>query len=224
MLDLAWRLVVAVAVAWTALSALLALFARAWLRERWHPSVYPARQASGLLNPLRRIIQDPAKTVRAFRIQPGATVLELGPGPGYFTIEAARAAGEHGRVICVDLQPEMLIALLDRLRAQVVTNVRTAAGDATRIPLRDASIDAAFLVAMLGEVPDRPAAIRELRRVIKPGGTLAFTETLSDPDYQLEPALRDLCGACGFEPVEREGAFLGYTMVFRAPRAGVRTA
>jgi SAM-dependent methyltransferase len=224
MIALAWQLLVAVALAWTVLSALLALFVRTWLRERWHTTVYPARHASGLLNPLRRLIQDPAKTVRAFRIHPGDTVLELGPGPGYFTVEAARAASEHGRVICVDLQPEMLHALRDRLHTHTVTNARPVAGDATRIPLRDASIDVAFLVAMLGEVPDRPAAIGELRRVIKPGGTLAFAETLTDPDYQVEPGLRDLCRAYGFKPVAREGIFLGYTIAFEAPPAGLRTA
>jgi len=74
----------------------------------------------------------------------------------------------------------------------------------------------AYLVAVLGEIPDRVQALRELRRVLRRGGVLSITETLTDPDYQLEDSVRDVCRAVGFEPLEHVRGLLGYTMNFRA--------
>jgi ubiquinone/menaquinone biosynthesis C-methylase UbiE len=143
-------------------------------------------------------------------------VLELGPGPGYFTIEASRMVGPEGRVVCLDIQREMIEALRERLEENWVENARPMVGDATRLPLRDGGVDAAFLVAVLGEVPDRVSALRELRRVLRPGGTLGFSENLTDPDYVLQRTLRDLCRATGFAEVECSRELIGYAMVFRA--------
>ncbi len=87
-------------------------------------------------------------------------------------------------------------------------------GDGVRLPLRDGCVDEAYLVTVLGEIPDRPRAVAELRRVLKPGGVLSIMESLGDPDYQLEASVRDLCEACGFSMVERRQQRLGYTLSF----------
>jgi len=71
---------------------------------------------------------------------------------------------------------------------------------------------------VLGEIPDRPQGLAELRRVLKPGGTLSITEHLTDADYQFEDTVRDLCRASGFEPGEHQRRFLGFTMNFAAPQ------
>jgi ubiquinone/menaquinone biosynthesis C-methylase UbiE len=151
-----------------------------------------------------------------FGLRSGSTVLELGPGTGYFSIEAARLMGASGRLVCLDIQRPMLRELRGRLAADGVTNAHPVLGDALRLPLADASVDAAFLVTVLGEIPDRPQGLAELRRVLKPGGTLSVTENLWDPDYQLEDTVRDLCRACGFAPREHHRGLLGYTMNFAA--------
>ncbi len=122
--------------------------------------------------------------------------------------------GLPGRVLCVDVQPGMIQALQPRLEKRGVANACPIVGDATRLPLADASVDAAFLVAVLGEIPDRPVALRELRRVLKPGGVLSFSETLRDSDYVFQGTLRDLCRACGFREIVCSREFLGYTMSF----------
>jgi ubiquinone/menaquinone biosynthesis C-methylase UbiE len=146
-------------------------------------------------------------------------VLELGPGPGYFSIEASRAVGPGGRVLCVDVQQGMVSILRERLDEAHAARALPIVGDGVRLPLRDGCIDAAYLVTVLGEIPDRPAALAELRRVMKRGGVLSIMESLGDPDYQLEGSVRDLCGAYGFSVLELRRQRLGYTLSFSAPGA-----
>jgi len=211
-----------VALAWSAVSAVAALGVFLWLRERYgRGGPFPARDALSLLNPQRRRLHPIDASLRFFRIEPGDTVLELGPGPGYFTIEAARLVGPEGRVVCVDVQPGMVEVLAERLRRERAERARSIVGDATRLPLADRSIDAAFLVFVLGEIPDRPAALAELRRVLKPGGVLSVMETLTDSDYQLEASVTDLCRAFGFTELDRRAQRLGYARCFTAPAAGL---
>ena len=156
------------------------------------------------------------RTLTRAHVEPGATVLEIGPGTGYFSVEASRMIGPGGRLLCLDIQPPMLAELSGHLRDAGVINAGLLLGDATRLPLAEDSVDTAYLVAVLGEIPDRPQALRELRRVLRRGGVLSITETLTDPDYQFEDSVRDVCRAVGFEPLEHTRGLLGYTMNFRA--------
>ncbi len=210
---------IVLALLWSVVSAFIALVLYVMVRERYgRKGPFPARQALSLLNPQRRWLHAPVGALlRLFRVKEGDTVLELGPGPGYFTIEAGRLVGSAGRVICVDVQPGMVSVLEQRLRDAHVANVHPVAGDATRLPLADHCVDAAFLVTVLGEIHDRPAAMVELRRVMKPGGVLSIMEGLNDPDYQLEGSVRDLCRAVGFEELDHQRQRLGYVRCFAAP-------
>ncbi len=202
-----------VVVGWAVVSALW-LYA---LTQRYRGSrACPYRWRWMLDNLPRRVIQPVRSTVDSFHIDKGQSVLELGPGSGYFTVEVARRVGPQGRLVCVDIQPEMIGTLRRRLLREGVTNALPTVGDALRLPLADCSVDCAFLVTVLGEVPDRPGALAELRRVLKPGGMLSITETLPDPDYQFPDVVRDLCRASGFRLLEYRGRFLGFTMNFAA--------
>jgi ubiquinone/menaquinone biosynthesis C-methylase UbiE len=213
-----FRVLKMVAFLWAAISALLAIFAWLWVRERYgRGGPFPAKDALSLLNPMRGRLQPIESTLRAFRVREGRTVLELGPGPGYFTIGASSAVGSNGRVICVDVQQAMLSILRERLQDAQIANARLVTGDAVRLPLADGCVDAAFLVTVLGEIPDRPRALAELRRVMKAGGVLSVVETFTDCDYQLEDSVRDLCRAFGFEVIDHERRRLGYTLCFAAP-------
>jgi SAM-dependent methyltransferase len=187
---------------------------RSWMAERRARTVFPARQANALLNPLRAFIMPAGKTVRRYDISEGETVLELGPGPGWYSREASRAVGESGRLICLDIQREMLDILQQRLEDDGCA-AELVVADAMQLPLRDKSVDCAFLVTVLGEVPDHPAAVVELARVTKAGGRVCFTESFGDPDYILAKDLRGMAAAAGL----CEDAFhrdpIGYTMVLR---------
>jgi SAM-dependent methyltransferase len=208
------RLLLAVLAAWV----LLSVYVFVWFRDRYSgrgPMHYTKRWI--LHTPLRRLIHPVRPMLDLFGIRPGTTVLELGPGNGYFSIEAGRLLGAGGRLVCIDIQRPMLTDLRGRLAVAGVTNAHPVLGDAHHLPLADASVDVAFLVTVLGEIPDRPRGLAELRRVLKPGGTLSITESLNDSDYQFEDTVRDLCRACGFVPRDHHRGLLGFTMNFAAP-------
>jgi ubiquinone/menaquinone biosynthesis C-methylase UbiE len=173
----------------------------------------PASLSWLVYNPLRRRYMRPV--LDRVGIQPGERVLELGPGPGAFTVDAARRAGPGGRIIAVDIQPEMIAWVEQRVREAGLTNVQTHVAGAYELPLEGESIDRAFLVTVLPEVPDRDRALAELWRVVKPGGRLSVTEEFMDPDYPFPFETIRRVEAAGFDVVQRFGGFWVYTINFR---------
>jgi ubiquinone/menaquinone biosynthesis C-methylase UbiE len=153
--------------------------------------------------------------------QPGETVLEVGPGTGYYTLAVARWLAPSGTLHIFDLQQEMLDHTTRRARAEGVTNIEPRQGDARRLPYPDATFDAAYLVAVLGEIPDQDAALRELRRVVKPTGRIVVGELLGDPHMVGERSLRRRAPAAGMRFERRVGPRVGYFGVLR-PESAVR--
>ncbi len=188
----------------------------AWREERRRKNVFPASEARFLLQPLRHLVMPVRRTLERFKVGSGRTVLEVGPGPGYYTLETASMVGPKGRVICLDIQRGMLEILRDRLADRGVGNVDLIVADATHLPLRESCADTAFLVTVLGEVPDPGAALRELRRVVRDGGHLGFSESFGDPDYVRTGTLEALCAGVGFREERRWREFMGYTSRFVA--------
>jgi ubiquinone/menaquinone biosynthesis C-methylase UbiE len=148
-------------------------------------------------------------------IQPGEAVLELGAGTGVFTAAAAQRVGPQGRLVAVDLQPEMIRRVEQRVQAAGLTNVETRVAGAYHLPLADESVDRAFLISVLEEIPDPLRALAELRRVLKPDGIVSITAEFIDPDYWFPfETIRQL-EAAGFTLVDRFGNFWRYTVNFR---------
>jgi ubiquinone/menaquinone biosynthesis C-methylase UbiE len=126
-------------------------------------------------NGLRRLVQNPEKIISRY-IRAGDTVLDIGPGIGYFTIPLAKLIGDHGRVIAVDIQPSMLEGIRKRARR---------AGVADRVILHLASdvslnitVKADFILAfwMAHEVPDQESFFAQLYAALKEDGKFLLAE------------------------------------------------
>ncbi len=164
-------------------------------------------------NPIRRWYMCPL--LDQVGVRPGERVLELGPGPGAFSLEAARRIEPGGSLVAVDIQPKMIAALADKVEAAGLHNVETHVAGAYELPLEDGSVDRAFLVTVLPEIPDTARALAELYRVLRPGGVLSISEEFLDPDYPLARTTIGWAEQAGFELTERHGNWFVYTLNFR---------
>jgi ubiquinone/menaquinone biosynthesis C-methylase UbiE len=140
----------------------------------------------------------------------GERVLEVGPGTGYYALEMAEWLQPDGRLDVFDLQQEMLDHTMQAAAEHDLTNITPTQGDARTLPYEDDSFDAAYLVTVLGEIPDQIPALRELRRVVKPGGRVVVGELMGDPHVVTFGALTSRAEAVGLRLEQRRGGPLGY--------------
>jgi ubiquinone/menaquinone biosynthesis C-methylase UbiE len=194
-------------------AAALAVVATAyWWRK--NPSACPYGQRFWVEAPHPLITR--GRLREALAPDPGERVLEIGPGTGYYTVDLARWLGADGAVEIFDIQQEMLDHTLERARENGVSNVHATLGDARELPYGDDSFDAAILITVLGEIPDQDAALREIDRVLRPGGRLIVGELFGDPHMVTLGALRRRAEAAGLVFERHLGPRLGYFARFRA--------
>jgi SAM-dependent methyltransferase len=182
------------------------LAAALWWRR--HPSACPYGQRFWVEAPHPLIIR--ARLREALEPQPGERVLEIGPGTGYYTLDVAGWVAPAGRLDIFDVQQAMLDHSMRRAGEHGLTNITPTLGDARQLPYPNASFDAAYLVTVLGEIPDPDAALRELARVLKPGGRLVVGELFGDPHWVSPARLRRRAEAAGLTFSRRSGTPLGY--------------
>jgi ubiquinone/menaquinone biosynthesis C-methylase UbiE len=138
----------------------------------------------------------------------------VGPGIGYYSVEAARRVGSSGRLLCLDLQKEMLLEARRRVHRVNLAAADFIAASATQLPLTSGSVDHIFLITVLGEIPDRRLALAEFRRVLRSPGFLSISEQLPDPDFVTRKTLRRDLSSTGFTE-ERTRGHLFYTSTWR---------
>ncbi len=187
------------------------------IRKLWH---FPAPAFIGrfLDSNVRRWMQSPDKLIERSGIRPGMMVVEIGCGSGAFTTFTARVVGERGKVYAVDIQPEMLAQLkrkLSKMENRDITNIEIKEASAYELPFEDESLDLVYMVTVLMEIPDRSRALQEIKRILKPGGILAVTEFLPDPDYPLRSTTIKLGQREGFIPDDNLGNLWNYTIRFK---------
>jgi ubiquinone/menaquinone biosynthesis C-methylase UbiE len=136
--------------------------------------------------------------------------LDAGCGPGRVAIPLARHVGPQGEVVAMDIQAGMLERAREKAAAANLTNIRFLEGGLGEGKLGRNRFDRSVLVTVLGEVPDREAALREIFDALKPGGILSVTEIIFDPHFQSRPTVARLARSVGF----REQAFHGNRVAF----------
>jgi ubiquinone/menaquinone biosynthesis C-methylase UbiE len=187
-------------------AALATLAAALWWRK--NPSACPYGQRFWVEAPHPVITRDRLRSI--LRPEPGERILEIGPGVGYYTLDMAGWVGPEGRVEIFDLQQKFLDHTAARASEQGLTNVIPTQGDATALPYEDDLMDAVALTAVLGEIPDPVAALREIARVLKPDGRLIVGELFGDPHFTTIGSLASQSAEAGLSLEDRSGNWFAY--------------
>ena len=166
-------------------------------------------------NPIRRRFSPPEKVIDHMDIHEGMKVLEVGPGTGFYTFEAARCTGASGHVYAVDIEPKAIARLNERIKQKGAKNITAKVASAYKIPFSNNSIDRAFMVGVLPEVPDKRKALCEIHRVLKKEGLLILGECLIDPDYPRRKTEIGWCQDAGFELMGSYGSAFFYVLIFK---------
>jgi ubiquinone/menaquinone biosynthesis C-methylase UbiE len=159
------------------------------------------------------------KTIQRLDLRQGMNVLDAGCGPGRVTIPVALATGPRGHVTGMDIQDGMLGMARERARKANLTNILFLNAGLGAGMLEDNFYDRALMVTVLGEIPDREAALQEIYRALRPGGLLLVEETIRDPHFQTRGTVIRLAGAVGFVKKDFFGTRFSYTMTLVKPAA-----
>ena len=176
--------------------------------------VCPVTLAGGLDNRIRRWLQNPRKILGPY-IKEGMTVLDVGCGPGFFSIDLARMVGKSGRVIASDLQEGMLQKLRDKIRGTELEE---------RITLHRCAVnkigvleDVDFVLAfyMIHEIPNQEGFLNEIKSILKSDGQLFIVEP---PFHVSKTAFEEMVKKAkdaGFTPVERPKVLFSKTVILK---------
>lgn len=157
-----------------------------------------------LASPLRRLFQHPEKILTPY-VKEGMTVLEVGPGMGFFSIPLAKLVGGSGYVICVDLQEKMLNNLRKRAdKSGLLWRIETrlCTQDSLKIEDLTGKIDFALAFAVVHEIPNRKKLFVEVFSSLKRGGILLISEPAGHVTKDEFDETLSLAGAAGFEQVD----------------------
>lgn len=169
-----------------------------------------------LLNPLRRMIENPRKILGPF-IRKGMTILEPGPGMGYFTLPMAEMVGEEGRVIAVDIQPQMLTALEKRaIRAGLGDRIHTRLAQPEKMGIEDFQerIDFVPAIHMIHELINPGSFLSEVYDSLKTGGKLLVIEPRGHVRSDAFQTTIELAVSSGFKKIAIPHNIRGRTALF----------
>lgn len=176
--------------------------------------VFPPKYAFTLLLPFRNIFLSSGKLIQRLDIKEDYNILEIGPGPGYFSTHIAEKL-KSGRLVLLDIQQEMLDLSQKRLDKRKITNVDYKLADGNSFDLESNFFDRVFMVTVIGEVEKKDNYLKEIYRILKDDGVLSISELAGDPDKISIDEIQSLVSAYGFEEIEVFGNKLNYTVNFR---------
>ena len=139
------------------------------------PHICPVERSGSLDNKLRKLFQNPQKILKPY-IRKGMTVLEVGCGPGFFTLDMAQMVGQSGKIIAVDVQAGMLEKVKSKItETSLEQRIALHKCDETSLGVSE-RIDFALLFYMVHEVPDKQKLFRQLASLLKPNGQILVAE------------------------------------------------
>jgi ubiquinone/menaquinone biosynthesis C-methylase UbiE len=184
---------------------------------RWASWPCPAWLVPLLENPYVEAVAGAKTILERAGIRPGMRVLDAGCGPGRLTVPASKMVGPSGQIVAVDIQRRMLQMLRGRVEEKGLTNVELVLAGLGEGRLAANEFDVALLVTVLGEIPDKVAALREIYECLRPGGVLSITEVLPDPHYQSLSRVRRLVADSGFRELAIFQGCLSYMLNVSKP-------
>jgi ubiquinone/menaquinone biosynthesis C-methylase UbiE len=176
--------------------------------------VFPPQYAFTLLIPFRNIFLSPRKLIKRLDLQKNSVVLEVGPGPGYFSAKIAGALPE-GKLYLADIQQKMLDYARKRLNRKKILNVEYHLCNGINLPFSDNQFDVIFMVTVLGEIENKKQYIKEFNRILRGNGILSISEQAGDPDKLEKHQIEELLRGHGFKTDKFYGTHRNYTINFR---------
>ena len=154
----------------------------------------------------RETTEQPEHVLDVLGLRDGWTVADVGAGSGYFTVRMARRVAPHGRVLAIDLQPEMLALLGDKVKVAKLTNVVPVLATESDAKLPRGQLDLVLMVDVYHELPRPVETLAQIRAALRADGRLALVEyRAEDPKVQIKeehkmtlPQIQKELGANGF--------------------------
>ena len=170
-------------------------------------------ESAGILdNFARRLFQNPHKILKPF-IREGMVVLDLGCGPGFFSIEIAKMLFASGKVIAADLQDGMLEKVTKKIKGtELEQRIVTHKTQEDRIGVSE-NVDFVFAFYMIHEAPNQDKLFEELKSILKPDGKIYIVEPKFHVPKKVFEAMIDRIKKVGFEVVEGPNVFLSRTII-----------
>jgi 2-polyprenyl-3-methyl-5-hydroxy-6-metoxy-1,4-benzoquinol methylase len=179
--------------------------------------VCPAWLGHLLASPVRKLIQPPERILSPY-VKEGMTVLDIGPGMGFFSIPLAQMVGTTGKVICVDMQEKMLLGLKTRAQKKgVLARIEARLCSRETLGLQDLAekIDFALVFAVVHEIPDPSKFFAELSATIKPSGAVLLSEPNGHVSKDEFAITTSLAKQHAFEIVESPKIFRSRSVLLR---------
>jgi ubiquinone/menaquinone biosynthesis C-methylase UbiE len=174
--------------------------------------ICPVEYAGGLDNSVRRLLQNPSKILKPY-IHEGMTVLDLGCGPGFFSIEIAKMLKNSGKVIAADLQEGMLEKVNRKIKSMgLEQRITIHKCQEDRIGVTE-NVDFVLVFYMIHEVPNQDNLLRELKSILKPGGNIFIIEPKFHVSKKSFEEMIDKIKAIGFETIDRPKVFFSRTVL-----------
>ncbi|OFZ81399.1 MAG: methyltransferase type 11 [Bdellovibrionales bacterium RIFOXYD1_FULL_53_11] len=186
-----------------------------------HQLLCPVWLGYFLLNPLRKLFQNPVKILGP-HVKSGDTLLEVGPGMGYFTLSMAQLVGAAGRVVCVDLQAQMLFNLEKRARRAGLLDrieTRTCRQESLGISDLEGLVDFTLAFAVVHEVPDMEILFREIHLASKNGARLLVSEPRGHVRRKNFDEMLMLAKKTGFSLLEEPDIALSISALLRVDKS-----